>query len=171
MVALPLALNGLPRGVLDLGDLWGSGAAKLGVDHLSFPPELANGIRDHLLFRHLLYYVVVGNDAVVAHGVVVFHDGLEVLSRKTNLVSCVLPQDGHTVCRVSAAVAAAAGFVEVASPFVVVVFALRGVSLPPLLAVAAASLTALSMASSSLLSSLLLATSSSRQRRQLGGER
>ena len=135
------------------------------------PLESTRCSRGHLIAYHLLGNLVVGNDAVVAHGVVVFHDGLEVLSRETNLVSCVLPQDGHTVCRVSAAVAVAAGFVEVASPFVVVVFALRGVSLPPLLAVAAASLTALSMASSSLLSSLLLATSSSRQRRQLGGER
>ena len=74
MVALPLALNGLPRGVLDLGNLWGSGAAKLGVDHLRFPPELANGIRDHLLLRHLLYYVVVGNDVMVAVGVGDLHE-------------------------------------------------------------------------------------------------
>ena len=63
------------------------------------PPESTRSVRGHLIAYHLLGKVVIGNDAIVTHRVVVFHDdSLEVLARETNLIGCALPQDGHTVC-------------------------------------------------------------------------
>ena len=61
------------------------------------PPESTCSIGGHLIARHHLGNVLIGNDTVVTSGVAVLHEGLEVLARGTNLVGLALPQDGHYV--------------------------------------------------------------------------
>ena len=61
------------------------------------PPESSRSVGGHLIAHHFLGNVAIGNGAVMTSGVIVLHDGLEVLTRKINLVSCVLPRDGHPV--------------------------------------------------------------------------